>query len=128
MIRAKALHHAAIIVTDLEIAKSFYRDVLQLQEITRPPFNFPGAWYGVGDDQIHLIVYKEALATRGTRTIDTRDAHLALRVASFSETVAHLEEMGVECVARPDSITGWGQIYVSDPDGNVIELNAEQGS
>lgn len=92
MIRAKALHHAAVIVSDLEIAKAFYRDVC------------------------------------GTRSIDTRDAHLALRVASFNETVAHLEEMGVECVARPDSITGWGQIYVCDPDGNVIELNAEQGS
>jgi catechol-2,3-dioxygenase len=27
---------------------------------------------------------------------------------------------------RPHNLTPWPQIYVTDPDGNVIELNAER--
>jgi hypothetical protein len=40
----------------------------------------------------------------------------------------HLRAHGIECRALPDNPTPWAQIYVTDPDGNVIELNAERGS
>jgi catechol-2,3-dioxygenase len=32
----------------------------------------------------------------------------------------------VACVESPRNMTPWAQIYVTDPDGNVIELNAER--
>lgn len=124
MLGAERLHHAAVIVTDLERAKDFYGRVLGLEEIKRPNFSFGGAWYAVGDDQIHLIVHSEALAVRGSTSIDTRDAHIALRVENYDQALEHLKKQGVEVVANADSITGWGQIFFCDPDGNVIELNA----
>lgn len=118
----ESLHHSALLVTDLERAKDFYGRVLGLREIERPPFNFPGAWYQVGDAQIHLIVYPEKAPK--DRKIDPKNAHLALRVTDFHETARRLEAEGIKLVKSPNSITGWPQMYCIDPDGNVIELNA----
>jgi catechol 2,3-dioxygenase-like lactoylglutathione lyase family enzyme len=112
-------------VTDIARAKRFYGDVLGLTEIDRPPFPFGGAWYELTDGrQLHLIVHDRPLTLRGTTEIDLRDGHLALGVADFERAVAQLEATGVQCVVRPDNITPWKQVYITDPDGNVIELNA----
>ncbi|HEY9300821.1 MAG TPA: VOC family protein, partial [Phormidium sp.] len=47
--------HAAILVSDLERAEQFYGNVLGLSKVDRV-LKFPGAWYQVGEFQIHLIV------------------------------------------------------------------------
>ena len=121
------LHHAAVCVTDIERAKRFYAEVLGLHEVARPNFDFPGAWYEFGDgSQLHLIVHDTPLALRGTTAIDPKDGHLALRVDSFAATLAHLQHHGVAVVAYRENKTPWAQIYVTDPDGNVVELNAER--
>ncbi|WP_420819476.1 VOC family protein [Paenibacillus thalictri] len=118
------LHHVSIIVRELEPAKAFYRDVLLLKEIERPPFDFEGAWYGLGEgQQLHLIVHDGE--TRRNGGIDTRDGHFALRVASYSKTLAWLDRCGVSYEARPHAKAGFPQIYVLDPDHNIIELNAD---
>ena len=49
VIAIESLHHIGICVTDLARAKAFYSGVLGLREIPRPPFDFGGAWYQVGD-------------------------------------------------------------------------------
>lgn len=125
MIVPQRLHHVAVVVTDLEAARDFYGRILGLREVPRPAFDFPGAWYDLGGGQLHLIVHPGAQAVRRTRDIDGKDAHFALRVESYDETLAHLEREGVNAVGNPHSITGWAQIFCCDPDGNVIELNAE---
>ena len=125
MLEITSLHHVAVCVTDIERSKRFYGDVLGLKEIPRPPFPFGGAWYEMPDArQVHLIVHERPRTLRGTTEIDLRDGHLAMGVADFDSAVAHLRAAGVECVERPDNVTPWKQIYVTDPDGNVVELNA----
>ena len=47
--------HTAILVSDLAAAEQFYGTVLGLPKIDRV-LKFPGAWYQVGDYQIHLMV------------------------------------------------------------------------
>lgn len=127
MMDISALHHAAVCVTDETRAKRFYGEVLGLREVPRPAFPFGGAWYEMGDGrQLHLIVHKQSLTLRGTSDIDLGDGHLAFRVADFDGALAHLRALGVDCLVRPDNITPWKQIYVTDPDGNVIELNADR--
>jgi glyoxylase I family protein len=37
------LHHVSLPTTDLERSRRFYAEVLELKEIPRPPFPFPGA-------------------------------------------------------------------------------------
>jgi len=46
--KINSLHHVSLTVTDLERSRRFYREVLGLQEIARPAFNFPGAWFQLG--------------------------------------------------------------------------------
>jgi glyoxylase I family protein len=125
MIQVSAMHHVSLLVTDLERAKAFYREVIGLQEIERPPFEFPGAWFAVGSSgqQLHLIVHRGECLRQGG--IDSRDGHFALRVTSFKDTLAWLDRCGIEYDARPNSKAGFPQIYVLDPDRNIIELNAE---
>jgi catechol 2,3-dioxygenase-like lactoylglutathione lyase family enzyme len=126
MITIDGLHHVALTVTDLARARHFYGEVLGLHELPRPPFDFPGAWYQLGDRQLHLIVHAPARTLRGTTAIDARDGHFAVRVPSYDRALAHLRALGVELRDHYDNLTPWAQIYVTDPDGNVLELNAER--
>ena len=127
--QVQGIHHTAVIVTDMDRARRFYGGVLGLEEIPRPDFGFDGAWYRVGAGQeVHLIVYPAARTVRGTTAIDGRDGHFAMRVSSYSEALQHLRANGVPCREQPDNPTPWAQIYVTDPDGNVIELNADRST
>jgi catechol 2,3-dioxygenase-like lactoylglutathione lyase family enzyme len=125
VIEIESLHHVAVCVTDIDRAKQFYGGVLGLEELPRPPFDFGGAWYALGgSQQLHLIVHPPTLTMRRTTEIDAKDGHLAIRVGSYERTLEHLRRHGIECLDRPRNLTPWPQIYVTDPDGNVIELNA----
>ena len=126
MIVVETLHHVSINVTDLERARHFYGTVLGLPELSRPDFDFAGAWYALGDRQLHLIVHPPTRTLRGTTLIDGRDGHFALRIADFDATLATLRQHGVPLRERRDNPTPWAQMYVTDSDGNVIELNAER--
>ncbi len=124
MIEVEDLHHVSIPVTDTARSRRFYEDVLGLQPITRPPFDFHGAWYSLGTRQLHLIEEPRARTLRASAKIDSHDGHFALRVRSYAATKAHLEALGIPMRDRPRNRTPWPQIFITDPDGNVIELNA----
>jgi catechol 2,3-dioxygenase-like lactoylglutathione lyase family enzyme len=126
MLAIETIHHVSLCVTDLAQARHFYGGVLGLRELARPAFQFEGAWYEVGDRQLHLLVKPAATTLRGVTTLDPGDGHVALRVASYHATVAHLHQHGVVCRELPVNVTPWPQIFIADPDGNLIELNAER--
>ncbi|VVM07131.1 methylmalonyl-CoA/ethylmalonyl-CoA epimerase [Methylacidimicrobium cyclopophantes] len=129
------LHHVALPVTDLEKSKSFYREILGLQEIPRAPFPFPGAWFALpGGQRVHLIV-SSGQTFRSGKGIDQRDVHFALRVASYREALEELRRKGYTPEAAdelhrikvdPHSVAGFPQLYLLDPDRNLIEINAEK--
>jgi catechol 2,3-dioxygenase-like lactoylglutathione lyase family enzyme len=133
----ETLHHVSLPVSDLERAKAFYGGIIGLVEIERPPFNFPGAWFRAGDRDVHLIVGTRSTFRDG-KGIDSRDAHLAIRVRSYRRAVAHLEALGYTEAEphasggdpfrtmriSPRSTAGFPQIYILDPDRNVVEINA----
>jgi len=126
MLKVEDLHHVSIPVTDAERSREFYRSILALEEIERPGFDFPGVWFRLGSRQLHLIQHSEAKTLRGTNEIDSRDGHFALRVGSYRETREHLIKLRIPFLDRPVNPTPWPQIYITDPDGNVIELNAAE--
>ena len=127
MLAISALHHTAVCVTDLERSKRFYQEVLGLTEIERPAFPFGGAWYELGDGrQLHLIVHENPLTLRGTRSVDAKDGHMAFRIVDYDAAIAHFRARGVDCLERPDNVTPWKQLYVTDPDGHIIELNVDR--
>ena len=126
MIEIKQIHHVSLAVTDLEKSKKFYKNILCLEEMKRPDFDFPGAWFQMGTQQLHLIVYPGAETLRSTRELTSKEGHFAFRVASYDETLKWLKEKNVEVYENPTSRSGFAQIFVADPDGNLIELNTEQ--
>jgi catechol 2,3-dioxygenase-like lactoylglutathione lyase family enzyme len=129
----ETLHHVAVSVSDLPRAKEFYGRVLGLEEIARPAFPFDGAWYRVGDRELHLIASRDPTFRVG-KGVTLEDGHFALRVRSFHAAIAHLEsngchiggeEPGRSMRVNPSSVTGYPQIHLLDPDRNVVEINAE---
>src|ERR671935_836556 len=117
MLSIESLHHVSVPVTDLARARAFYGEVLELQEIARPPFDFPGAWYQLGDRQLHLSVGDRSTFRAG-KGVDSRDIHFAVRVASFRRALEHLESKGYRTDAsdelrkirtRPNSRGGFPQ-------------------
>jgi len=120
----KGIHHVSLLVTDIERAKHFYGEVLGFEESSkRPDFGFPGAWYEVGETQVHLIVHNEGKTLRGTTEIDSRDGHFAVRVRDIEAFLERMEAHDVEMLNKPHNKTDWHQVYICDPDGNVIEFN-----
>jgi glyoxylase I family protein len=130
------LHHVLIAVDDLERAREFYTKVLEMQEIDRPHFDYPGIWYKIGDgeQQLHILVRSDAMLRRD-KWIDFDDIHFALRVESYRNTLTWLREKGFredlpdddfrKMKLRSKSIAGYTQIYIIDPDRNIIEFNCE---
>ena len=135
MMRISSLHHVALTVTDLERSRAFYRDVLGLEEIARPPFSFPGAWFSIANgQQLHLIVHDRSTFRDG-KGLDTRDNHFAIRVEDYWATCEHLRAQGFredaedECrrlIVNPRAVAGFPQMYIMDPDRHVIEINSAQ--
>ena len=126
MIELDSFHHVSLSITNLEISKHFYGNLLQFPEIKRPDFDFPGAWYQLGMQQLHLIVHPVSLTIRGNQDIQTRDGHFAVRVKDYKQTLTYLKSQAIKEEEKPYSESGFSQIFCSDPDGNLIEFNVEQ--
>ncbi len=111
------LNHVALHVADVEASCSFYREVLRLAAIPRPAFTFPGAWFRLGIDQeLHLIGGRTNPVTS-----HNRGTHFALLVDDLDAWESHIQQLGMAShrQVRPD---GAFQMYVTDPDGHVVEL------
>jgi glyoxylase I family protein len=128
LIEFKSIHHVSLSVTDLEQAKQFYGEILGLKEINRPNFDFPGAWYKIGDQQLHLILYQDSETLRKNRQVETKDGHFAIRVHDYYQTLAYLKDKGVLVTENPNSKSGFAQLFCTDPDNNLIEFNVDQAS
>jgi catechol 2,3-dioxygenase-like lactoylglutathione lyase family enzyme len=116
----ESLNHVALTTRRLEESVAFYRQVLGFRELSRPNFNFRGAWlfnYGL---MIHLIENSEA--GDPSEEIKTRANHLALHTTDLARAEALLQEHGVRFRKNTIADRGIQQIFLQDPDGNHIEI------
>lgn len=116
--------HVSVTVTDLAAAKRFYGEQLGFPELPRPDFDFPGAWYSLGGElQLHLIVNEELVRPEAERASFTvKYPHFAIAADDVDATAEALSRRGVKVREHSTPGTGFRQLFVKDPDGNMVEF------
>ena len=120
----KQISHVSVTVTDVAKARAFYTDLLGLQDIPRPAFDFPGIWYSLGGAlQLHIILNDQLVRPAVEREkIQARYPHFALWTDDADETARKLEQLGLPCRDVVSGPTGLRQMFVKDPYGNMVEF------
>ena len=129
MISIREIDHVVLRVRDIDAMRRFYCDVLGATHVAwRPEFGM--SHLKVGRSMIDLVTVDGKLGKAGGaapgregRNLD----HLCLRVEPFDQEaiVAHLQKHGVAVgeIRRRYGAEGNGvSIYVTDPEGNTVEL------
>jgi catechol-2,3-dioxygenase len=107
-------------VSDLDTARSFYRDVLGFEETLHGEGREDRYWYLVGDTA-RLGLWTPQTGLAGGR--GGAHVHFAFHVSedTLDGLLAGLRERGAE-VEGPVQLGPGRAIYVTDPDGNVVEF------
>lgn len=126
------LHHVSLAGSDIERSRRFYQQLFGLTLLPRPPFASAGAWLGVGQLQVHLVEYA-AGTFRATCTASAVDTHFGFNTPDFDGFIAHATTLGFRADApegdpkrlmlRRDGPAGFPQVYLLDPDNNIIGVN-----
>lgn len=129
-------NHIAVIVSNVARSARFYANVMGFQQIRRPNFDKHGAWFTMGNLELHLI--------KGVPLVHSGDDlivnHISIETYDISKVPAMLKELGVpfrQNVSVPkgeDGGAGGGtntskdsekivrQYFFRDPDGYYIEV------
>jgi catechol 2,3-dioxygenase-like lactoylglutathione lyase family enzyme len=107
-------------VSDLEAARRFYRDVLGFEETLYGEGAEGRYWYLVGETA-RLGIWTEQVGLAGGR--GGAHVHYAFSVADeeVDRLKERIESAGAE-VEGPIQLGPGRAIYVTDPDGNVVEF------
>ena len=124
----KQIDHITLVVKDLEKSQYFYCDLLGMEEVARPPFDFPGKWFQAGSTLIHLIQENDDSGEAGVHNPDrnnnTRAHHFAFLSENVKGAFEFLQEQGIPIIRMPvNRPDGALQGFVNDPDGHVVELS-----
>lgn len=127
------LHHVSLMVTDAERSAAFYRDVLGLRRLERPAFKSTGVWLATQTLQVHLVQYKAGEPPPARRVAAPDDLHFGMSTSDFEGFVRHLQAIGYSeeapredprrILIRRDGPAGFPQVYLLDPDCNIVEVN-----
>lgn len=120
------VHHVAIIASDYERSKTFYTRTLGLAIVSETYRRERDSWklnLALPDGvEIELFSFP-APPKRPSHPEAAGLRHLALRTATFTETVANLTAAGVAVEpVRVDELTTKRYTFFADPDGLPIEI------
>jgi catechol 2,3-dioxygenase-like lactoylglutathione lyase family enzyme len=142
----RAIHHAGLVVRDLDRSIYFYHDILGLQFANEPTpwFAGPALEAGVGvpgavlrqvsfwageHSTMELIEYRNRPESSAEPVPNNHlgAAHVCFRVDDVHAKKAELESKGVKFysdvnVVDEGPLAGWRWVYFSDPDGLALEL------
>ena len=115
------LHHVNVTVPAAleEAAKSFYGDLLGLEQIEKPdgPRKYIGAWYQLGESQLHLSIEE------GLRNQDS-NRHVCYAVTDIPAALSAFRSAGIEITSEEQLVNGGSRFFVRDPAGNLIEITS----
>ncbi|HYW62246.1 MAG TPA: VOC family protein [Bradyrhizobium sp.] len=118
------LDHFNIRTRKLAETVRFYEEVLELKKGDRPNFTFPGAWmYSEGKPVVHLV---DIADTDEPQKPDSGVVHhVAFASRDFHGMKQRLKSKGLPFDSREVPGGDLWQIFVTDPNGVMIELNYE---
>jgi len=114
-----SLYSIAIFVTDIDRAKRFYHEDLELPLIKEGSF---GAEFLEGPAHlgVHPAIHPESRALVGRHT------GITLHVEGILDYCERLHQRGVRFIAEPTKQPFGGMAMIADPDGNVFALWDDQ--
>src|SRR5258705_7724588 len=98
-------------------AKHFYGAVLGLQQIPKPTGTRQdiGAWYQLGEVQLHLSTEEDVQN-------ELSDRHVCYQVSDIDVAILEFRNAGVDIIPDPRPVAGQSRVFVRDPGGNMIEV------
>jgi len=122
----KTVNHIALVVSDVGRSVAFYSGVLGMKQILRPDFDRFGAWFTLGNIDLHLIHGRPAVHPDEDLIV----GHIALNCGDdydVRQLMSRLRNLGVpyrENISVPNPATKKQvvQAFVRDPDGYYLEF------
>ena len=121
---ALGINHVSIVTRDLDEAERFYGELVGAERLPSPNFGVPVRWLRVGDVQIHLLANGGSTGGAG---------HFGITVDDLAPVYERARALGVLEPAVNDHYL-WqlpedvAQLYLRDPSGNLVEVNARGAS
>jgi catechol 2,3-dioxygenase-like lactoylglutathione lyase family enzyme len=114
------VNHVSVHAADLEASVRWYRELFGAQPIPTPNFGMPVQWLGIGDTQVHLF---------HRATDPPSHHHFAVAVDDFATVYRRAGELraydrdafGHHFFELPGDTA---QLYLRDPGGNLVEVDA----
>lgn len=117
-LRVRGVQHVNLTIPpgSEDLARSFYTDVLSLEEIPKPEALRVngGLWYRVGQMELHLSVENGGPHLPSFR-------HVGFVVHELERARRFFAERGIATLPQAD-LPGWRRFFVHDPFGNRLEI------
>jgi catechol 2,3-dioxygenase-like lactoylglutathione lyase family enzyme len=125
----EALDHVNIVTEDLDRAESFYRELLALDSRAAPPPLTHETARWMYDTSGRAVLHLNSLDAPRLMDRDMAPAptgalhHVAFRCFGRDNVVKRLDAMALDYRANEVPAAGLRQLFVTDPDGVLLELN-----
>ena len=129
----RGLGEIALRVNNLDAMQKFYEEVICLPLMTRVPncaFFKIADGYGGHTQVLALFDRAQSPGYRGTDAATSTIDHIAFEIAltDFADERKRLEALGLQVETAEHAWVRWRSLYVTDPEGNQVELVCYDGS
>lgn len=117
------LNHVTVRTQDLEGTRDFYVTALGMRVGDRPDLGFPGYWLYVGKSAVVHLVPESAGIGAGPGEDTGNFDHIAFLASDYDATCRHLRALGLKFRANDVPSARLRQLFLTDPNRVMIELN-----
>lgn len=118
------INHVSVHARDLATSVGFYRRLLGAEPVPTLNFGVPVQWLALGDAQLHLFE-RDVVAPRGHHFAVTVADLVPVHRAARELGALDAESFGHHLFLLPGDVA---QMYVRDPAGNLVEVDAAGAS
>jgi catechol-2,3-dioxygenase len=123
----RGLGEIALRVMNLDAMQRFYQEVIGLPLMTRAP-NW--AFFKIADGYdghtqvLALFDRSQSPGYRGTDAATSTIDHIAFEIplADFADELTRLKSLGLKVETAEHAWVHWRSLYVTDPEGNLVEF------